>query len=105
MEEAKRAAHTPGPWMVLPSVSEGQFAILTEHGPRQDVACTYGWESTPREANARLIAAAPDLLEALIEMAREKADYMTRNNLGDPAKEHTNKMAAAAIAKALWARA
>jgi hypothetical protein len=42
-----------------------------------------------------------DLLETLIEMEREKAEYMTRNNLGDPAKEHTNKKARAAISKAL----
>lgn len=51
-------------------------------------------------ADARLIAAAPDLLAALIEMEAEKADYMRRNNLGDPATEHTNKLARAAIAKA-----
>ncbi|WP_051439464.1 hypothetical protein [Bordetella petrii] len=59
--------HTPGPWMVLPSVVPTQFAILTEHGVRQDVAVTYGFDHTPREANARLIAAAPELLEALEE--------------------------------------
>ena len=52
------------------------------------------------EANARLIAAAPELLEALIAMEKEKSDYMTINKLGDPAKETTNKIARAAIAKA-----
>lgn len=41
------------------------------------------------------------LLEALIAMEREKSDYMVRNNLGDPAKEHTNKMARAAIEAAV----
>lgn len=48
--------------MVLPSVVESQFVILTEHGIRQDIALTYGFEATPREANARLIASAPELL-------------------------------------------
>lgn len=57
--------HTPGPWMVLPSVENGQFCILTEHGNRVDIAVTYGFERQPREANARLISSAPELLEAL----------------------------------------
>lgn len=55
-------------------------------------------ESQP--AQARLIAAAPDLLEALIAMEAEKANYMLINKLGDPAGETTNRMARAAIAKA-----
>jgi hypothetical protein len=57
--------HTPGPWMVLPNHERGQFVILTARGERLDIAETYGWPSTPREANARLIAAAPELLWAL----------------------------------------
>lgn len=61
-----------------------------EHGDRQINAVH----------NARLIAAAPDLLAALIQMEKEKAEYMRINKLGDPAKEHTNKVARAAIAKA-----
>ena len=40
------------------------------------------------KANAALIAAAPDLLAALVEMEQEKSDYMRLNNLGDPAGEH-----------------
>lgn len=50
--------------------------------------------------NARLIAAAPDLLEALKKLLEEKDDYMRRNNLGDPMKESVSKIARAAIAKA-----
>ena len=48
-----------------------------------------------------LMAAAKDLLEALIAMEAEKSDYMRINNLGDPAAEHSNKQARAAIAKAI----
>lgn len=40
------------------------------------------------------------LLEALKMMEAEKSDYMRRNNLGDPAREHTNQIARAAIAAA-----
>jgi len=54
-------------------------------------------------SEAALATAAPDLLEALIQMEAEKADYMRINNLGDPAKEHTNKLARAAIARATGA--
>jgi hypothetical protein len=80
--------HTPGPWMVLPSVQTGQFAILTQHGPRKDIACTYGFPHDPREANARLIAAAPELLAACTAMAEWDAreedhavDFDTRMGL------------------------
>lgn len=87
--------HTPGPWMVLPSVQPGQFCILTEHGPRIDVACTYGFERTPREANARLIAAAPELLEAL---QRLQACYSSSHS--PSVRESCWLQARSAIAKA-----
>ena len=106
--------HTPGPWRLFIDDTGGQWSgwplcIDSANDEEKTVVRTggqwpYEWDSamSQREAlaNARLIAAAPELLEALIEMEREKSDYMTRNNLGDPAKEHTNKMARSAIAKA-----
>ena len=62
---AETAKHTPGPWR---DGTEGNFRIYGRDG--QDVA-----EALPRvlntrewRANARLIAAAPDLLEALKEL-------------------------------------
>ncbi|MFU5179168.1 hypothetical protein ACM7XV_21165 [Pseudomonas aeruginosa] len=93
--------HTPGPWC-----QDKWGSLMTEGG--QDVLLrgitTISAGSDERiaeaEANTRLISAAPELLEALIAMEREKSDYMTRNNLGDPALERTNKLARAAIAKA-----
>ncbi|KSD80016.1 hypothetical protein [Pseudomonas aeruginosa] len=93
--------HTPGPWHVG---GPNKCTIYDKHGQRlansfEGVMATQRTDSEC-EANARLIAAAPDLLEALIAMEREKSDYMTRNNLGDPAIETTNKLARAAIAKA-----
>ncbi|WP_426779794.1 hypothetical protein [Pseudomonas aeruginosa] len=88
--------HTPGPWQwnhgrllhnVAGEYSETILDIEEE-----------AWR--PTDDDAKLIAAAPELLGALIAMEREKSDYMTRNNLGDPALERTNKLARAAIAKA-----
>ena len=56
--------HTPGPWTAR-RVHTGGFDIFDERG--RDVVTVYGGgvETESREANARLIAAAPDLLEAL----------------------------------------
>jgi hypothetical protein len=58
--------HSPGPWQIISGHSA--IRILTIEG--YDVAQTTGspyWKefSKSDEANARLIAAAPDLLEAL----------------------------------------
>ena len=56
--------HTPGPWVAEKLKDEGVWIK-----PVQDFAvCRVGWghrEASKVEANARLIAAAPDLLEAL----------------------------------------
>jgi hypothetical protein len=63
-------AHTPGPWRYVPFGSRGKHYDI--YGPRtEDLASVNGNdggdepEFYPSEANARLIAAAPDLLAAL----------------------------------------
>lgn len=66
-DKAKAAAHTPGPWEAsLTANSIGQRFI---YGPNNEhVALTYNGNVRrigQQDANARLIAAAPDLLEAL----------------------------------------
>jgi len=56
--------HTPGPWKVKdcrPDVSTRQ--VWTDESRGSVMIATTG--GTDKEANARLIAAAPDLLEAL----------------------------------------
>ncbi len=91
-----------GPWFaVRPENCNGWWVVSTDD---------QGWDTVDKsgdggfeEATARLIAAAPELLAALVKMEREKSDYMIRNNLGDPSCETTNKMARAAIAKATGA--
>lgn len=77
MSEAK---HTPGPWYFVPhSDDSGGHNVLTEphqkagiHHPTSDFICSSGvcpnpWQhgAVEAQANARLIAAAPDLLRAL----------------------------------------
>ena len=69
--------HTPGPWFVPDQTWARETRIEVEDGiacpgsggamSYTTTVCTLGWNSTTPEweANARLIAAAPDLLEAL----------------------------------------
>lgn len=97
------AKHTPGPWEIDSDYVQqaGQTSVAICDVMCIDEGGNNGWYRGPiTQANAHLISAAPDLLEALIAMEQEKSDYMTRNALGDPSVETTNKMARAAIAKA-----
>lgn len=112
--KAENAKHTPGSWIVLPEEADKEYLRIrgTRLGGRYKIANVHCvkyvgmYEAISQQeeeeslANARLIAAAPELLEALIAMEREKSDYMRLNHLGDPSNETTNKMARAAIAKA-----
>ena len=96
--------HTPGPWAVERD-AEGRLHVV--EGDFLDVA-EVGYLSGPDpEANARLIAAAPELLEALEQLFRIGEFYSSaieHDNYG----EHGRKMdlaewatlAQAAIAKA-----
>src|ERR1043166_1656060 len=56
-----KSAHTPGPWKAGP---QGLFVVA----PRNRICTLYGNRDSineaEQEANARLIAAAPELLEA-----------------------------------------
>ena len=68
--ESGTAGHTPGPWWAGPVGNiEGQ--------PRTQIMSARGWtadviagDNAEAEANARLIAAAPAMLEALREVGR-----------------------------------
>lgn len=83
--------HTPGPWFVeqnektpiyvSPVARHEQIAIcnvmVIDEDPDDDSGEWFNGDQT--KANARLIAAAPDLLEALELMA---SDYMRKDGLG-----------------------
>lgn len=56
--------HTKGPWYHVPhNDATKQIPILT--GIDSEVVCFIGVKGMPNIANAKLIAAAPELLEAL----------------------------------------
>ncbi len=79
--------HTPGPWNTLPEEVDKTYIRVrgTRLGCRYKVAnvmtpdyvCVHPREAEETRANARLIAAAPDLLEALkavVRVADRKTD-------------------------------
>jgi hypothetical protein len=60
IESASHASHTPGPWE-----NDRQTVYSVNGVHEQEIAEVYGNADGNAEANARLIAAAPELLEAL----------------------------------------
>lgn len=86
--------HTPGPWEQIHSVVRKADALS---GTTPTIAiCDFVWGSRVAEANARLIAAAPDLLAALKRLAEWEAD----RPLSYVAFERIREQARAAIARA-----
>jgi len=88
-DKKMESKHTPGPWKVHPYVANsGKYNKCRDVGPSGiAVAQVIGAFEQPTpgeecEANARLIAAAPDMLEALI-LARDM--LITALEADDPA--------------------
>lgn len=78
--ETTQVKHTPGPWEMQPDQRHHEDEMpITAHGPGGPVVCTVWpmgedfdepeddstWQPVNMLANARLLAAAPDLLAAL----------------------------------------
>jgi hypothetical protein len=89
--------HTPGPW-VLNFYGPDDDWVRTAKG---DAIVEVGHNQLQREANAKLIAAGPDLLEALQEFADDaEARWDMQSRRTNPGIKHCVKQARAAIAKA-----
>ncbi len=105
MSEAK---HTPGPWRLeadpmhfdsLTTITGGQRMNAKPHAwPAYPLTVQVGGMASVKEAqaNAALLAAAPELLEALVALLPHVPGHMTNNLHGRPWIEQ----ARAAIAKA-----
>ena len=87
------AEHTKGPWRV-----DGPNGYINQIGIGPSIGAAYG-AGEEVKANARLIAAAPDLLEALENLHANIAEYARINNLGGFDNQDMQQ-ARAAIAKA-----
>ncbi|TJW49396.1 MAG: hypothetical protein E5X65_33905 [Mesorhizobium sp.] len=103
------AKSTPGPWFAVNNDSYWQ--IDSERDGQIGDACASLFDGTGGaknwelcEANARLIAAAPDMLSALKSILADCEEYSRINNLhnsdGTPATNHSMRLARAAISKA-----
>lgn len=97
-----KTKHTPGPWLYR----EKNCAVYTASSTHPYGQFIFGFDQDdpPEEADANLVIAAPDLLEALQEMVAGDAEAIEEAQaLGVPFPEEmlaTFKKARAAIAKA-----
>lgn len=87
--------HTPGPWVNAGAVGYGRLID-------PNIAVVYGRNVTVEaEANSRLIAAAPELLEALLKIAAcFREGDICRSPHADPGVRAALEAVDAAIAKA-----
>ena len=103
------SGHTPGPWVA--TERSGYHEILAPctdadwYGREKMHAVAYvdtEIDEAEQNANARLIAAAPDLLEALTNLVAHYAQLVNCGDCGnwDPETEHQVIAARAALAKA-----
>jgi len=100
MTTKTKAQHTPGPWEIRPF--EGVYGVFSKEDNEVPVATTdYGGDmlegadcQLTQEANARLIAAAPELLEAC------KTALSKLNELDRPVNCRAIQVLLGAIAKA-----
>ena len=91
------AKHTPGPWIVASQDTEtNEIPIKCGKSILARVAPRPHWDAT-QEANARLIAAAPDLLFALYACLAELVDVVNAEG-GD--ESEAMRQARAAILQA-----
>jgi hypothetical protein len=97
---SENTKHTPGPWVKGDEKHYRREHVFTNNGVFVADCC----KQPPREeceANARLIAAAPDMLAALREIAEGRGAYkMDRLAFAESVIENMKGVALAAIAKA-----
>lgn len=105
----KSPSHTPGPWIVDIAAFSCYRSISTAARPPYEKIAEIPWAEpsvfdAERNANARLIAAAPELLAAL-ENARLDLDYIVaslarKNTISISSVQNCAARARQAIAKA-----
>lgn len=96
--------HTPGPWTVQPNsrtVGRGAW-IHDETGNNVALAC--GTSDENANANAHLIAAAPELYEALEKIVIDEENRRKSLRTNSPAAQFSDKRLAAARAALAKAR-
>lgn len=96
------STYTPGPWVAASSSSANSASVWTGNGDIQIARCHSGALSVGgNRANARLIAAAPELLQALRD-ATEALRHL-QDSLAVKVNPPTLEKCVAAIARATGA--
>jgi hypothetical protein len=98
---ARTQEHAPGPWRAHDN-GLGEFSVLACHDTMRVASCSFGQISDP--ANARLIAAAPDLLAAC-EALQTATVLLNNHALAGTDYDSTVILSALAMAHAAIARA
>jgi hypothetical protein len=91
--------HTPAPWTFVDGFIEKDKKVYDfwVRDPGRQGICEIGRRNNPEaEANARLISASPELLEALKAFAKWHREYFGLDGAYDPVMTQANK----AISKA-----
>ncbi len=75
MKTTDKIQHTPGPW----EIENMNFEEILIHSKEMNIATAYVIDLSPEEgeANAKLIASAPELLQALIDTLQEFKDVVS----------------------------
>jgi hypothetical protein len=74
---SRMSAHTPGPWIVSEYMDDGRLGVLS---PQNEILCAVS--TGLREPDAKLIAAAPEMAEALQRALNWLASYPGGNAEG-----------------------
>lgn len=67
------AQHTPGPWRAFQGEVDIVPFVASLHGSKESICECYSQHDGSHHANARLIASAPELLEALERLVHPMA--------------------------------
>ena len=95
-QQKAETKHTPGPWKMGKAIEDDSIPIENENGDMATV-----WPSLHYTANARLIAAAPDLLAALDYLLEQTVDMDLKHGIElTEGETEARAQALAAIAKA-----
>ena len=113
MKLETKLKHTPGPWSLADHSLGVEIMHTRQDGLSEAHACLHGSYNTS-EANARLIAAAPDMLDALMHVVAllhathaaldeyvAAGDDMLRNPLNNKRVQDIADMATDALTKAI----
>jgi hypothetical protein len=70
--------HTPGPWTYK---DDFELVVVPKNDPQAEAICEITGNPSEQFANARLIAAAPDLLKALQKIVQEGYNRFEKGDL------------------------